>query len=105
MKLYNKLIRDKIPHIIEAEGKLADCKVLSDDDYKKMLDSKLGEELNEYLSANEDEQVAELADLVEVIYGILASKGVSVEEFEKVRLAKLEDRGGFKEKLLLVSIE
>lgn len=105
MKIYNKLVRDKIPQIIEAQGKKAEFRVLSDADYKVILNQKLHEEFLEYTHANEEDQVEELADLVEVLYAILESKGVSVEDFEKVRLAKREERGGFKEKLFLGSVK
>lgn len=105
MKVYNKLVRDKIPQIIEEKGKKAEFRVLSDVEYKTMLDLKLHEELLEFTNANEEDQVEELADLVEVVYGILESKGVNVEDFEKVRLDKWKERGGFKERLFLESVE
>lgn len=105
MIIYNKLVRDKIPQIIEAKGKKAEVNVLEEDEYKKMLDSKFQEELDEYIAAVDEDQVEELADLVELVYAILENKGVSVEEFEKVRLTKKEMRGGFKERLFLVSVE
>jgi predicted house-cleaning noncanonical NTP pyrophosphatase (MazG superfamily) len=105
MKIYNKLIRDKIPQIINANGKKANVRVLGEIEYKKMLDTKLHEELNEYQQVNEKDQVEELADLVELVYAILENKGVSIKEFEMVRLNKKEERGGFKEKLFLVSVE
>jgi predicted house-cleaning noncanonical NTP pyrophosphatase (MazG superfamily) len=105
MKLYNKLVRDKIPQIIEEKGKKTEYRVLNDADYKVMLNQKLHEEFLEYTYANEEEQVEELADLVEVVYGILESKGISIEDFEKLRLVKKEERGGFKEKLFLVSVD
>lgn len=98
---YDKLIRDKIPEIIEAKGSKAIVEVLDSDNFQKYLDIKLGEELKEYL---EDGSVEELADLVEVIYALLECKGVSREEFEKIRVAKVEERGGFKEKLLLKEV-
>lgn len=101
---YNKLIRDKIPQIIQVNGKKANVRVLDHEEYKNMLDKKLQEELNKYLTANDEHQVEELADILEVVYAILESKGVSIEEFEKVRLAKKDDRGWFKEKLLLISV-
>ena len=44
---YNKLIRDKIPEIIERSGKKAVTERLDADAYKKYLDMKLGEELQE----------------------------------------------------------
>ncbi|MFK4345009.1 MULTISPECIES: nucleoside triphosphate pyrophosphohydrolase [unclassified Paenibacillus] len=106
MKEYNKLVRDKIPVIIEASGKKAEMRVLDDAEYKKMLDVKLQEELYEYITAVEEkDQVAELADLVEVVYAILDNKGISIEEFELVRLEKKKKRGGFGEKFLLVKVE
>ncbi|NRF94826.1 nucleoside triphosphate pyrophosphohydrolase [Paenibacillus frigoriresistens] len=105
MIAYKKLVRDKIPQIIEAQGKKAEIRVLSDVEYKAMLNQKLHEEFLEYTHANEEDQVAELADLVEVVYGILESKGVSIEDFERVRLKKWEERGGFKKKLFLESVE
>lgn len=105
MKVYNKLVRDKIPQIIEAQGKQAEFRVLSDVEYKAMLDQKLHEEFLEYTHENGGNQVEELADLVEVVYAILESKGIEIKDFEKVRLAKKEERGAFKERLLLLSVQ
>ena len=95
---YNKLVRDKIPEIIEAKGSKAIIEVLDNESYHKYLDIKLGEELKEYL---EDGSVEELADLVEVVYALLDYKGISKEEFKKIRIAKVEERGAFKNRLLL----
>ncbi|MBR3512747.1 MAG: nucleoside triphosphate pyrophosphohydrolase [Clostridia bacterium] len=102
MKEYNKLIRDKIPEIISKDNnKKAIIRVLNDVDYKKELDKKLQEEMKEYL---EDDNVEELADLVEVIYAILDNKNISLEEFEKIRKKKVGKRGAFKEKLFLEKV-
>lgn len=105
MKIYNKLIRDRIPEIMEKNGKTFELRTLSDNEYREMLNKKLHEELQEFDEANDSEQLAELADMVEVIYAILESKGVSIEEFEQVRLSKKADRGGFAKKLFLISVE
>jgi predicted house-cleaning noncanonical NTP pyrophosphatase (MazG superfamily) len=105
MFIYNKLVRDKIPQIIEAKGKIAEVRVMVAKEYAKMLNVKLQEELNEYLEANEKDQVEELADLVEVVYAVLESKGISIDDFEKVRFEKRVDKGGFKDRLLLVSVK
>ena len=48
MKQYHKLVRDRIPEIIEADGKICVCETLSDEDYITLLDQKLNEELAEY---------------------------------------------------------
>lgn len=102
MKIYNKLVRDKIPEIIKSKGEKAKIRILNNEEYKKELDKKLVEEVNEYLS---DNNVEELADIVEVIYGILNSMNISIEEFEKIRKLKVEKRGAFQNKMFLESVE
>ena len=101
MKIYNKLVRDKIPDIIKKDSRKPITKILNDEEYKKELDKKLQEEVKEYL---EDDNIEELADIVEVIYGILASKDISLEEFESVRKKKAEKRGAFKDKIFLEKV-
>ena len=98
---YDKLVRDKIPEIIEADGKKAEIMLLGDDDYRKCLDEKLGEELKEYLESG---SVEELADLVEVIYALVGLNGLSREEFENIRASKEENRGGFRKRLFLKEV-
>lgn len=98
---YNKLVRDKIPQIIEEDGKTAMVETLGCKDYKKLLDSKLEEELQEYLSSDSTE---ELADLVEVIYAILKYKGIDIETFESIRIKKADERGAFEKRLLLKEV-
>lgn len=101
MKIYNKLVRDKIPEIINSEGRIAITKELDDEKYLNELNKKLQEEVKEYL---EDNNVEELADIVEVIYGILNSKDVSIEEFEKIRKSKIDKRGAFNKKIFLEKV-
>ena len=102
MKEYNKLVRDKIPEIIENNGNDYEVEKLDNESYLESLNKKLKEELDEYLESGE---ISELADLVEVIYAILDHQGISREEFEKIRLDKKEERGGFAEKLFLLRAE
>ena len=102
MKKYNKLIRDRIPEIIAADGRACKTQVLSDEQFQEYLNRKILEEVKEYLDSGE---VEELADLEEVIRAILDVKGVTYEEFEKIRTAKVEERGAFKKKLLLIETE
>lgn len=47
MKQHNKLVRDKIPEIIEKSGKTAVIHILGDTDYIKALETKLNEEAEE----------------------------------------------------------
>lgn len=98
MKTYNKLVRDKIPNIINKDNRVAITRKLSDEEYFNELNKKLKEEVTEYL---EDYNVEELADIVEVIYGILKSKNVSIEEFEIIRLNKVNKNGAFDKKIFL----
>lgn len=102
MKTYNKLVRDKIPEIIKQEGRKVKTKILDDKEYRIELNKKLQEEVKEYI---EDNNVEELADIVEVIYGILNSMNVSVEDFEKIRKEKVSKRGAFQEKIFLEEAE
>lgn len=102
MLVYNKLIRDRIPEIIEQTGTQYRVRTLDETEYKVQLDKKLQEELNEYSTSG---KVCELADMVEVIYAILAVKGVGVEEFEAVRTEKKLKRGGFENRLFLEHVE
>lgn len=101
IKNYNKLVRDKIPEIIKNAGKQATFKKAIGDELLKSLNSKLDEELLEY---KESGDIEELADLVEVVYGILNYKGVPIEEFEKIRIDKNNKRGSFDEGLILVEV-
>ena len=102
MKVYNKLVRDKITDIIEADGRMAKYRILDNNEYRKELNSKLQEEVKEYL---DDNNVEELADIVEVIYGILNSLDVTIDEFEKVRIKKQEERGAFNKRIYLEEAE
>lgn len=100
-KMYNKLVRDKIPEIIEKEGKVCKTEILSDTEYLKMVDAKLDEELVEY---HKDQNIEELADLIEVIYAAAKARGYSIEALEEVRIAKAEERGAFDKKILLKEV-
>ena len=97
-KTYNKLVRDKIPEIIEADGRKCTTEILSDELYLEMIDAKLDEELAEY---HKDQCIEELADLVEVIYAAVLARGYTIEELDKIREKKKEERGSFSKRILL----
>ncbi|WP_312474682.1 nucleoside triphosphate pyrophosphohydrolase [Neobacillus sp.] len=106
MPIYNKLVRDKIPKIIESTGKECSTKILNHDEYIKSLQKKSFEELDEYInSRNNDEAIEELADLLEIIHSLAEYHGVSYTEVDEVRKRKLETRGGFKERIYLIEVE
>lgn len=99
---HNKLVRDRIPEIIEASGKTCVTKILSDEEYLNMLDAKLDEELAEY---HQDQNIEELADLLEVIYAAASARGYTLEQLEEVRAHKAEKRGGFQKRIFLVEVQ
>ena len=98
---YHKLVRDRIPEIIEKDGKTCVCSELSQEDYITMLDQKLNEELAEY---QESKSMEELADLLEVMSAVAAARGSSLEEVEQIRQKKKEKRGGFAKRILLQTV-
>lgn len=101
-KTYNKLVRDLIPVIIEESGKKCSIEILSDEEYIKSIDAKLDEELAEY---HKDQNIEELADLLEVIYAAARARGYSIEELERIRVSKSQERGGFDKRILLKEVE
>ena len=101
IKIYNKLVRDLIPDIIKDSGNECRTRILSDKEYLKMLDAKLDEELAEY---HRDQNVEELADLLELIQAATIARGYTLEELEAVRAEKAKKRGGFDKKIFLIDV-
>ena len=98
---YKKLVRDRIPEIIEATGKTCVTEILSDADYLRMVDAKLDEEMAEY---HKDQNIEELADIIEVIYAAAKARGYTLEQLETVRTEKAAKRGAFEKKFLLKEV-
>lgn len=98
-KVYNKLVRDKIPEIIAAKGGVATTKTLLDDEYVASLRQKLQEEVDEFLA---DSTIEELADILEVVHALGRTLAVEPEEIEQVRQRKSVERGGFADRIYLV---
>ena len=102
MTVYNKLVRDNIPQIIEENGGKAEIRILSDEEYCTFLEAKLDEEVGEY---HRDKTAEELADILEVVYALASSIGCSQEELQAIYQKKHDSRGGFEKKILLISSE
>lgn len=102
LKKYNKLVRDKIPEVIEKDGHKAKFKTLSEKDYLEALDKKLIEEVKEY---QDDKSLEEMADVLEVLYAICNARGYTVDELEAKRQEKNINRGGFLKRLFLEYVE
>lgn len=102
MKVHNKLVRDKIPNIIEASGKICVTHILSDDEYIAALEKKLFEEVEEYQA---DKNLEEMVDVLEVLQAICVARGYTLEELEYLRAKKANERGSFAEKIFLEYVE
>ncbi|MCM3764486.1 nucleoside triphosphate pyrophosphohydrolase [Neobacillus niacini] len=106
MPIYNKLVRDRIPEVIEEDGKKFSTRILETEEYIKELKKKSFEELNEYVNTqNDKDAIEELADLLEIIHALAECHGASFETVEEVRKQKAEKRGGFKEKIFLIEVK
>ena len=99
--IYQKLVRDLIPEIIEQNGQQCVCYELDDVHYQIALDAKLNEELKEY---QESKSLEELADLLEVIHATAKALGSSFEEVDQIRKAKALKRGGFDKRIFLEKV-
>ena len=97
---YNKLVRDRIPEIIAAQGEKPIFRVMDNREYTVGLEKKLEEEVAEYL---ESKEIEELADVLEVLYALC--EGHSVDELRKVYEKKRAERGGFSKRILLLGKE
>ena len=99
---YNKLVRDRIPEIIQAKGDVCVVRTLDDDEYRMRLKMKLMEEVMEY---QESGSLEELADIYEVIRALAAGEGVCSEELETLRAQKAVNNGEFNRRLFLIRVD
>ena len=93
---YNKLVRDKVPEYLDSKGILYEKKIASPEEYKEELFKKLTEEIKEFL---EGKNIEELADVLEVIEAI--KKLPEFQNVEEDKKEKLEEKGGFDNKIIL----
>jgi predicted house-cleaning noncanonical NTP pyrophosphatase (MazG superfamily) len=96
---YGKAIRDKIPEIIRESGATCIVETLPNNKFLSELEKKLREEVEEYLQSKSPD---ELADIMEVIYRIIELRGIPLGELNKIRVEKIDKRGGFTKNLFLV---
>ena len=102
MTVYNKLVRDRIPEIIEAQGEKPNIRTLEQVEYLHHLEAKLDEEVGEY---HRDKTAEELADILEVVFALAEADGVTRQELMDVYQKKHDARGGFRDRVFLISKE
>lgn len=105
MPKYNKLVRDKIPEIIESNGEKPIIRVLNDAEYNEELIKKLNEEYHEVIEADEESVIEELADMLEVMESIALLHNKTLEDILDTKEKKKIKRGGFSKKLYLKGVE
>jgi predicted house-cleaning noncanonical NTP pyrophosphatase (MazG superfamily) len=96
MAKYNKLVRDRIPEILDAKGVEYSLRIASEEELEERLLEKLLEEVQEFF---EHPNVEELGDILEVIKAL--EKLPQYADLEAVRLLKREERGGFEKRIIL----
>nr|WP_240377964.1 nucleoside triphosphate pyrophosphohydrolase [Bacillus piscicola] len=105
MTVHNKLVRDKIPEVIERAGKSCTTTTLTEAAFTSALREKLQEEVAEYLQAEQDaEALEELADITELLHFLAEAHGGSMERVEAIRKDKQEQRGSFHKRLFLQEV-
>lgn len=106
MKYYDKLVRDKIPEIINASGKKCVCRNASNNERLGFIAKKILEEAHELVNAhNEKEILEELADLTEVIRTLMKELDISCENLTDAQIEKNNNKGGFENFVILEKVE
>ena len=102
MTVYNKLVRDRIPEMIRAQGETPHTRILEQEEYLRHLEAKLDEETGEY---HRDKNAEELADILEVVFALAEAIGCTKEELLEIYRKKHDARGGFHSRVFLISKE
>lgn len=95
---YNKLVRDRVPGVIERDGNIPITHIADEDEYKAALFRKLQEEVDAFIENQSNE---ELADILEVIRAICDLKDITFSEIEMLREEKAMKKGAFKLRIML----
>ncbi len=103
MTTYGKLVRDRIPEIIRADGREPDMRVLGQAEYVSSLFDKLVEEAEELRSARGEDRPEEAADVYEVLVTLTTHLGMTLDNLARLAERKRTERGGFERRIWLDS--
>jgi predicted house-cleaning noncanonical NTP pyrophosphatase (MazG superfamily) len=96
----NKLVRDRIPDLVRANGEVPVTYQADPAEYRRRLREKLLEEVDEFLNADPTGAVEELADVLEVVYALAADLGTDQPALDQVRHTKATERGAFVDRIV-----
>ena len=99
---WDKLVRDRIPEIIQGAGKTPIIRTLNDEEFVAALKLKLVEETSELITAEGVDIAGEVADVLEVVSAFCDAVGISQQEIDKARSSKAKARGTFRDRVFLV---
>jgi len=96
MAKYNKLVRDKIPELLDSKGISYEKRIATPEEYKTELIKKLAEEMEEFLQAKNSEELADVLEVIEALRKLPEFKNAT-----EIKKKKLKERGGFKKRIIL----
>ena len=99
---YPKLVRDKVPELIEETGAKPITHIAKDEEYLQFLKIKLREEVEEFIAAN---NVEELSDILEVVDAIIKAQKINREQLESYKKYKINVKGKFDKRIVLDKIK
>ena len=101
-QVFNKLVRDNIPNIIENKGGIPVIRVLGDTEYRLELLKKLSEECGEVAAATTSIDILqELADVLEVIKALAKFENKSLDNIIALAAQRESTRGAFEKRIFL----
>lgn len=103
--IYNKLVRDRIPEIIENDHKTCAIRILDNDEYLGCLKSKLLEECHEVMDAEGEDIKKEIADVLEVLEALENILHINHQEVLSIKKKKAHNNGAFNNKIYLKYVE
>ena len=99
---YDKLVRDKIPEIIEQKGGQCTIRVADEKQYLEKLFEKLNEEVNELFNAKNEEELADVREVMDAISDALADYfKLDKSKVKIIQIKKANERGRFRKRIIL----